>query len=45
VNLSTAETGAALGTPTDLIEAVEAGQPADAATAERIEALIDQWTS
>jgi transcriptional regulator with XRE-family HTH domain len=45
VNLSTAETGAALGTPTDLIEALEAGQPADAATAERIEALIDQWTS
>jgi transcriptional regulator with XRE-family HTH domain len=44
VNLSAAESAAALGAPAELIEALEAGQPADPATAERIEALIDQWT-
>jgi transcriptional regulator with XRE-family HTH domain len=44
VNLSAAESAAALGAPAEVIEALEAGRPPDTITAERIEALIDQWT-
>jgi len=45
VNLSTAEIAAALGEPTEVIEALEAGQSIDTGTAERIEDLIVQWTA
>jgi transcriptional regulator with XRE-family HTH domain len=44
VNLSAAEIAAALGEPTEAIEALEAGQPIDTGTAERVEDLIVQWT-
>ena len=45
VNVSAAETAAALGAPAELIEALEAGTPADRNTAARVEALIEQWTA
>jgi transcriptional regulator with XRE-family HTH domain len=42
-NLTAAEAAAALGATTELIDALEAGQPVDAATAERIEKFIADW--
>ena len=45
VNVTAAETAAALGAPADLIEGLEAGSPVDANTAARVEALIEQWTA
>jgi ribosome-binding protein aMBF1 (putative translation factor) len=44
VNLSAAEIAAALSEPTEVIEALEAGQPIDTGTAQRVEDLIVQWT-
>jgi transcriptional regulator with XRE-family HTH domain len=41
-NLTTAEAAAAVGASTDLIEAIEAGEPADAVTARHLEALITE---
>jgi transcriptional regulator with XRE-family HTH domain len=41
-NLSTAETAAAMRATAELVEALEAGEPVDAATAARIEALISE---
>jgi hypothetical protein len=33
-----------MGATAELVEALEAGQPADAATAERVERFIADWT-
>jgi hypothetical protein len=42
-NLTAAEAAAALATTAELVEALEA-RPADAATAERVEKFIADWT-
>jgi transcriptional regulator with XRE-family HTH domain len=42
-SLTAAEAAAALGATAQLVEALEAG-PADAATAERVEKFIAEWT-
>lgn len=44
-NLTTAEAAAALGATADLVEAVESGLAVDPATAERVAALVEQWTT
>ena len=45
VNVTAAETAAALGAPAELIEALEAGNAVDGSTVARVEALIEQWTA
>ncbi len=45
VNVTAAETAAALGAPAELIEGLEAGNAVDGGTAARVEALIEQWTA
>jgi transcriptional regulator with XRE-family HTH domain len=44
VNVTAAETAAALGAPAELIEGLEAGNAVDGSTVARVEALIEQWT-
>ncbi len=41
-NLTAADAAAALGATDELVDAVEAGEPVDAGTAQRIESLIDE---